>query len=77
VPVSFAGIGAAVQVVEPLTAALRAAAGPAHERAGRRPQAQRRGLPLVAVNAPHLVALVRAGAVFEAGNLVERPDEHP
>ncbi|WP_018639424.1 IS256 family transposase [Parafrankia elaeagni] len=26
-----------------------------------------------AVNAPHLVALVRAGAVFEAGQLVERP----
>jgi transposase-like protein len=30
-----------------------------------------------AVNAPHLVALVRAGAVFKAGKLVERPDEHP
>jgi transposase-like protein len=30
-----------------------------------------------AVNAPHLVALVRAGATFEAGKLVERPDEHP
>jgi hypothetical protein len=29
-----------------------------------------------AVNAPHLVALVRAGAVFEGGKLVERPDEH-
>jgi len=28
-----------------------------------------------AVNAPHLVALVRAGAVFEAGKLVERPDD--
>ena len=28
-----------------------------------------------AVNAPHLVALVRAGAPFEAGKLVERPDE--
>jgi putative transposase len=28
-----------------------------------------------AVNASHLVALVRAGAVFETGNLVERPDE--
>jgi hypothetical protein len=28
-----------------------------------------------AVNAPHLVALVRAGAVFERGKLVERPDE--
>ncbi len=26
-----------------------------------------------AVNAPHLVALVRAGAVFEGGKLVERP----
>jgi transposase-like protein len=26
-----------------------------------------------AVNAPHLVALVRAGAVFETGQLVERP----
>jgi transposase-like protein len=28
-----------------------------------------------AVNAPHLVALVRAEAVFEKGILVERPDE--
>jgi transposase-like protein len=30
-----------------------------------------------AVNAPHLVALVRAGARFEAGKLVERPDADP
>jgi hypothetical protein len=29
-----------------------------------------------AVNAPHLVALVRAGARSEAGKLIERPDEH-
>ena len=29
-----------------------------------------------AVNAPHLVALVRAGARFEAGKLIERPEEH-
>src|SRR5205085_1859963 len=29
-----------------------------------------------AVNAPHLVALVRAGAHFDNGKLVERPDEH-
>jgi hypothetical protein len=28
-----------------------------------------------AVNAPYLVALVRAGARFESGQLVERPDE--
>jgi putative transposase len=28
-----------------------------------------------AVNAPHLVALVRAGATFENGRLIERPDE--
>ncbi|GAA2439392.1 hypothetical protein GCM10010405_23420 [Streptomyces macrosporus] len=28
-----------------------------------------------AVNAPHLIALVRAGAKFENGKLVERPDE--
>lgn len=28
-----------------------------------------------AVNAPHLVALVRAGATLEKGKLVERPDE--
>jgi hypothetical protein len=28
-----------------------------------------------AVNAPHLVALVRAGARFENGQLVEQPDE--
>jgi putative transposase len=27
------------------------------------------------VNAPHLVALVRAGATFEKGKLVERPEE--
>lgn len=29
-----------------------------------------------AVNAPHLVALVRAGARFEAGHLIERSDDH-
>jgi hypothetical protein len=29
-----------------------------------------------AVNALHLVALVRAGARFVNGQLVERPDEH-
>jgi transposase-like protein len=29
-----------------------------------------------AVNAPHLVALVRAGARFERGHLVERPEGH-
>jgi hypothetical protein len=29
-----------------------------------------------AVNAPHLVALVRAGGTFEGGKLVERPDDH-
>ena len=29
-----------------------------------------------AVNAPQLVALVRAGARFKNGALVERPDEH-
>jgi hypothetical protein len=28
-----------------------------------------------AVNSPHLVALVRAGARFEKGKLVSRPDE--
>jgi hypothetical protein len=28
-----------------------------------------------AVNAPHLVALVRAGATFENGRLVERPND--
>lgn len=28
------------------------------------------------VNGPHLVALVRAGATFEGGKLVERPDDH-
>jgi hypothetical protein len=27
-----------------------------------------------AVNAPHLVALVRVGAVFKNGKLIERPD---
>ncbi len=30
-----------------------------------------------AVNAPHLVALVRAGAVFKNGKLIERPDNQP
>jgi transposase-like protein len=30
-----------------------------------------------AVNAPHLVTLVRAGAVFKGGKLIERPDEPP
>jgi len=30
-----------------------------------------------AVNAPHLVALVRAGATFVNGQLVERPEQHP
>jgi hypothetical protein len=29
-----------------------------------------------AVNGPHLVALVRTGATFVNGKLVERPDEH-
>jgi transposase-like protein len=29
------------------------------------------------VNAPHLVALVRAGAEFKSGKLVERPEESP
>ena len=29
-----------------------------------------------AVNAPHLVALVRAGARFERGHLVERSESH-
>ena len=29
-----------------------------------------------AVNGPHLVALVRAGAMFVDGKLVERPDDH-
>ena len=28
-----------------------------------------------AVNAPHLVALVRAGARFDKGVMIERPDE--
>ena len=28
-----------------------------------------------AVNAPHLVALVRAGAVFSNGLLIERPEQ--
>jgi len=30
-----------------------------------------------AVNAPHLVALIRAGAIFQTGKLVERPEQHP
>jgi putative transposase len=30
-----------------------------------------------AVNGAHLVALVRAGATFAHGKLVERPEDHP
>lgn len=30
-----------------------------------------------AVNAPHLVSLVRAGSRFERGHLVERPSGQP
>ena len=30
-----------------------------------------------AVNAPHLVALVRAGAIFHKGKLLERPSTSP
>ncbi len=30
-----------------------------------------------AVNGPHLVAPVRAGARFEGGKLIERPDQTP
>ena len=30
-----------------------------------------------AVNGPHLIALVRAGARFEKGKLIERPDQTP
>ena len=30
-----------------------------------------------AVNAPHLVALVRAGAIFHKGKLLERPTDIP
>lgn len=33
--------------------------------------------PLARGERPHLVALVRAGATFESGKLVERPEEHP
>jgi len=29
-----------------------------------------------AVNGPHLVALVRAGAIFDKGALIERPQQH-
>jgi hypothetical protein len=39
---------------------------------------ERPGADLIAhylVNAPHLVALVRAGAVFKDGKLVERPED--
>jgi hypothetical protein len=31
--------------------------------------------PLAAVNGPYLVALMRAGACFDKGMMVERPDE--
>ena len=44
-----------------------------NRRAGHGLQAHRVGrAPLESVNAPHLVALVRAGAVFTHGKLVER-----
>ncbi len=51
VPVPFEGIRDAEQVVEPLTAALQAAADAARDRAERRPASQRRGFPLVALPA--------------------------
>jgi hypothetical protein len=49
VPVPFVGIRDAEQIVEPLTAALRAACDPARTRADRRPRSQQRHLPLVAM----------------------------
>ena len=61
----------------------RAAARPGHQ-GTRLPSGRRRdGVqadrvspdPVAEVNAPHLVALVRAGALFVNGKLVERPDE--
>ena len=54
---------------------------------GRWPEGARRGLAMAfklieaapdrwrAVNSPHLVALVRAGATFHKGKLVERPTD--
>lgn len=33
-------------------------------------------LPLLYLHGLHLVALVRAGARFDKGGLVERPDDH-
>ena len=61
----------------------RAAAAAGHEGPGSRAAGVAMSFKLIesaqarwrAVNAPHLVALVRAGARFEKGKLVERPDE--
>ncbi len=53
-------------------------AGHQGHRAGDGVQAARgRRGPLAGGQRPHLVALVRAGARFEAGKLIERPDETP
>jgi hypothetical protein len=63
----------------PCGTARRSPADPVHERPGwrwRSSSSRPRRTRWRAVNAPHLVALVRAGALFEAGKLVERPDEH-
>ena len=67
----------------------RCTSSPIHRRAMSGPGSRAAGLAMAfklieaaqdrwrAVNGPHLVALVRAGATFEAGKLAERPAEHP
>ena len=64
----------------PSGTARRSPADPAHGRPGWRWRSSSSRPPRTAgarSTRPHLVALVRAGATFDNGKLVERPDENP
>jgi hypothetical protein len=75
---STAGLSAATITFATVRLRQRVTKGPARARPASRWRSSSSRPPKArwrAVNAPHLVALVRAGAVFEKGKLVERPDE--